>query len=53
MYRVRRPLQALTGSAIPWFEQPGGGTAYLLPYAVNELIETGDVIEVEAGEPPA
>jgi hypothetical protein len=46
-------LQALMGNAIPWFEQPGGGTAYLLPYAINELIEAGDVIEVEAGDPPA
>ncbi|HEY4023468.1 MAG TPA: TNT domain-containing protein, partial [Pseudonocardiaceae bacterium] len=53
VYRVRRPFQALAGNAIPWFEQPGGGTAYLLPYAVNELIEAGDVIEVEAGDPPA
>ena len=31
MYRVIRPVQALTGGAIPWFDQPGGGTAYLLP----------------------
>jgi hypothetical protein len=53
VYRIRRPLQALSGNAIPWFEQPGGGTAFLLPYAINELIEAGDVIEVEAGEPPA
>lgn len=52
VYRVTRPVQALTGGAIPWFDQPGGGTAYLLPRAVEDLVVTGDLVEVEAAEPP-
>lgn len=53
MYRVIRPVQALTGGAIPWFEQPGGGTAYLLPRAIDDLVGAGDLMEIEPAEPPA
>jgi hypothetical protein len=52
LYRVTRPIQALTGGAIPWFEQPGGGTAYLLSRAVEELVGSGELVEVEQAEPP-
>ncbi|HEX5115149.1 MAG TPA: TNT domain-containing protein [Pseudonocardiaceae bacterium] len=52
MYRVTRPVQALTGGAIPWFDQPGGGTAYLLPRAIDELVGTGELVEIEPAEPP-
>jgi hypothetical protein len=52
MYRVIRPVQALTGGAIPWFDQPGGGTAYLLPRPVEELVGAGDIVEIEPAEPP-
>lgn len=52
VYRVLRPMQALTGGAIPWFDQPGGGTAYLLPRAVEELLGNGDLVEIEPAEPP-
>lgn len=53
-YRVRQPVQVLTGSAIPWFEQPGGGTAYLLPDAVAELVASGRIVELNGRErPPA
>jgi len=52
-YRVRQPVQVLTGSAIPWFDQPGGGTAYLLPDAVGELLAGGQIVEVNGRERPA
>lgn len=52
VYRVQRPLEALTGVAIPWFNQPGGGAAYLLPASVEELLADGDLIELDPGEPP-
>jgi hypothetical protein len=52
VYQVRRPLQALTGLAIPWFDQPGGGTAYLLPQTIDELIDSGDLVELDPGDPP-
>lgn len=52
VYRVQRPLDALTGVAIPWFNQPGGGAAYLLPASIEELLASGDLIELEPGEPP-
>lgn len=46
VYRVIRPVQALTGGAIPWFDQPGGGTAYLLPRAIGDLVDNGDLVEI-------
>ena len=52
VYRVQRPLEALAGVAIPWFNQPGGGSAYLLPASIEELVAEGDLIELDPGEPP-
>ncbi|EMD24944.1 hypothetical protein C791_5426 [Amycolatopsis azurea DSM 43854] len=52
VYRVQRPLEALAGVAIPWFNQPGGGSAYLLPASIEELLAEGDLIELDPGEPP-
>lgn len=51
-YRVQRPVQALRGTAVPWFEQPGGGAAYVLPAAVNELIADGAIVEIGGNEAP-
>jgi hypothetical protein len=52
VYRVQRPIESLYGIAIPWFEQPGGGSAYLLPASIEELVATGDLLELDPGEPP-
>ncbi|GAA1207939.1 glycohydrolase toxin TNT-related protein [Prauserella alba] len=52
VYRVQRPLETLAGVAIPWFNQPGGGAAYMLPASIEELLADGDIIELEPGEPP-
>jgi hypothetical protein len=46
VYRLRRPLEVLTGVAVPWFEQPGGGTAYLLPKSVEDMIAEGVLVEI-------
>ncbi|WP_197320728.1 glycohydrolase toxin TNT-related protein [Saccharomonospora sp. NB11] len=52
VYRVQRPIRALAGVAIPWFNQPGGGAAYLLPASVEDLLADGDLIELEPSDPP-
>ncbi|MFF0146769.1 glycohydrolase toxin TNT-related protein [Amycolatopsis sulphurea] len=52
VYRVQRPLEALAGVAIPWFNQPGGGSAYLLPASIEELVAEGDLVELDPGDPP-
>jgi hypothetical protein len=52
VYRVRQPIQVLSGAAIPWFDQPGGGMAYLLPDAVNELVVMGRLVEIHGRERP-
>lgn len=49
VYRLRRPLRVLTGVAIPWFEQPGGGIAYVLPRSVTDLLADGALEEVPGG----
>jgi hypothetical protein len=52
VYRLQRPLEALSGVAIPWFNQPGGGAAYLLPASIEELVAEGDLLELDPGDPP-
>jgi hypothetical protein len=46
VYRLLRPLQALTGTAVPWFEQPGGGTAYVFERSIAYLLADGTLLEV-------
>lgn len=41
VYRVRRPVEALVGEAVAWFGQPGGGTAFVLPRSLDELLRAG------------
>ena len=48
VYRALRPVRALTGRAVPWFGQPGGGTVYLLPRPIRELVREGLLEEVAA-----
>ncbi|HEU5156892.1 MAG TPA: glycohydrolase toxin TNT-related protein [Streptosporangiaceae bacterium] len=47
VYRLRQPLRVLIGTAVPWFDQPGGGTGYFLPVSVAELLADGVLIEIE------
>ncbi|WP_395474920.1 glycohydrolase toxin TNT-related protein [Saccharopolyspora spinosa] len=51
-YRVQRPLQALRGTAVPWFEQPGGGTAFVLPATISELLADGTLAEMLTNDRP-
>lgn len=52
-YRVQRPLEALTGLAVPWFEQPGGGTAFVLPRSIADLVADGSVAEIDDAKAPS
>lgn len=51
VYRLQRPLEALTGLAVPWFEQPGGGTVFVLPRSIAELVTDGVLVEIESSAP--
>ena len=51
-YRLQRPLEALTGLAVPWFDQPGGGTAFVLPRSIAELETDGSLVEIEGAKAP-
>ncbi|QGK72434.1 DUF4237 domain-containing protein [Allosaccharopolyspora coralli] len=54
-FRVQRPMHVLRGTAVPWFEQPGGGTAFVLPGAISDLITDGTIVELQgpdAQRPP-
>ncbi|MBM7812806.1 hypothetical protein JOE68_003671 [Saccharothrix algeriensis] len=53
VYRLRRQVEVLTGVAVPWFEQPGGGTAYLLPKSVEDMLADGVLVEVANQEAPS
>lgn len=41
MYVVNQPITVTAGQAAPWFGQYGGGTQYLLPQTIQELINSG------------
>jgi hypothetical protein len=47
VYRLQQPLRVLLGTAVPWFDQPGGGTGYFLPVSIAELVAGGALVEVE------
>lgn len=48
VYRVARPVAAVWGVAVPWFDQPGGGTGYFLVRAVRDLLADGSLVDVTA-----
>jgi hypothetical protein len=50
VYRLQQPLRVLIGTAVPWFDQPGGGTGYYLPTSIAQLLADGMLVEIE---PPA
>ncbi|MET7996782.1 TNT domain-containing protein [Amycolatopsis sp. NPDC005232] len=52
VYRATNRLNVLTGAAVPWFDQPGGGQAFVLEKSIQELLDTHQLVEVEPGEPP-
>lgn len=39
-YTVLKPIQVQAGTAMPWFNQPGGGTQFLLPDSIANLQKT-------------
>ena len=41
MYVVNQPITVTAGQAAPWFYQYGGGTQYILPQTIQELINLG------------
>jgi hypothetical protein len=52
VYRLQQPTQVLAGVAVPWFGQPGGGTAYLLPKSIDGLLADDTLVEVRQGTTP-
>lgn len=46
VYRLRYAVRALTGTAVPWFDQPGGGVAFLLERPVADLVAEGVLEEI-------
>jgi hypothetical protein len=40
-YEVLKPIEVDAGTAIPWFNQSGGGTQYDLKYSIEYLIDGG------------
>lgn len=40
-YRVAKPLPALVGTAVPWFNEPGGAIQVKTTECVNQLLANG------------
>ena len=43
-FQITQPVNALSGTAAPWFGQIGGGTQYLLDSPIIDLINNGNLI---------
>jgi hypothetical protein len=43
---LQRPIEALTGTAVAWFGQPGGGTAHVFRRSIADLLGDGALIEI-------
>jgi hypothetical protein len=41
VYEVDKPITVDSGTAAPWFGQPGGGTQYELPMSVGDAVDQG------------
>ena len=41
VYKILKPFKAEGGKVAPWFGQPGGGTQYLLPDTVENMVKQG------------
>ncbi|MGP4023874.1 TNT domain-containing protein [Actinomadura sp. 3N407] len=46
VYRLPRPMETLTGTAVAWFGQPGGGTAHVFRLSIADLLDDGALTEV-------
>ncbi|WP_328604215.1 TNT domain-containing protein [Amycolatopsis sp. NBC_00345] len=55
VYRLRRPVRGIVGSPIAWYDEAGGGTAYVLERSVADLLADGSLEPVErpTTSPPA
>ncbi|RLK53554.1 TNT domain-containing protein [Actinokineospora cianjurensis] len=45
-YRVTRDLPVLAGTTVPWHNQPGGATAYLLPHPITHHLANGSLTDI-------
>lgn len=43
LYIVNQPINVITGQAAPWFGQYGGGTQYVLPKIIKEMLNSGAI----------
>ncbi|MEQ1886545.1 MAG: glycohydrolase toxin TNT-related protein, partial [Bryobacteraceae bacterium] len=46
IFVVTDSIPVLSGPAMPWYGQPGMGTQYVLPSTVDDLIESGSLVNV-------
>ncbi|WP_232283688.1 TNT domain-containing protein [Saccharomonospora cyanea] len=46
VYRVLRSIRAVMGQVVPWHDQAGGGTAYVLERSVGDLLSSGALEEI-------
>ncbi|WP_082392539.1 TNT domain-containing protein [Aliiroseovarius crassostreae] len=46
-YEVLKPIPNVnSGTAAPWFGQPGSGTQYQLPISIDDLIQQGFIVPI-------
>nr|WP_225954960.1 TNT domain-containing protein [Kibdelosporangium phytohabitans] len=46
VYRLTRSVRAITGTAVAWYDQAGGGTAYVVERSVADLLADGSLVDI-------
>ena len=46
-FMVQKPIDVTEGTVAPWFGEPGGGTQYLMPNSVGDLVKGGSLTELK------
>ncbi|WP_273449545.1 glycohydrolase toxin TNT-related protein [Streptococcus ferus] len=47
VFEVVKPIKVKAGVVTPWFNEPGGGTQYLLPDTVDDLLDSNVIKRIE------
>jgi hypothetical protein len=50
VYRLRKPVRAITGVVIPWYDQPGDGVAYVLEHPVADYLAVDAIEELGSAD---
>ena len=46
-FEIIKPITVEAGKVVPWFDAPGGGEQYKMPFSIEDLIDEGYIRRIE------